>query len=448
DGFIGVDGNYRIAITHPIILNNSKEGYVGLVGVVMPTIKFFQHYGNIYDIKSQYLAVLDQKSVHLVHPLPSLVGKPFFGNESQKITSQNEILNHLVKTVMTAGKPFSAIYKFQNGERLSSGYPLIIQESPTYFLFVITPTSSIYAEINDVISTERLQMFSLISGFTGAIMILIIFLIRWNNVLDKEVKIRTKELEESNKLISMTNKKLETVNEQLKNQDRMQKEFINIAAHELRTPIQPILGLSKIIKGKTKDKEQKGLLDIIIKNTQKLKNLSEDILDITKIESDSFYLNKESINLNELIKIIVEEFQNHSDPNKKIKIEYHDNKINPIFVRADKNRISQVLSNLISNSIKFIPREGTIYIKIEKRKIEDIDKKEISLIRIKDTGVGIDSEIFPKLFTKFTTKSFQGTGLGLYICKKIIESHGGRIWAEKNDNEMGATFLFYLPLEN
>ena len=242
------------------------------------------------------------RHVQLIHPLQSLIGLPFFGNKSQNMTGHNELLNNMVKSVMS-GNPSSVIYAFNNGERLNTGYPIAVDKntSPRYSLFVITPTSSIYSKINDVISMERSEMFSLIAGFTTAIMILIIFLIRWNSVLDKEVKRRTSELEESNKQLSMTNTKLEAANDQLKVHDKMQKEFINIAAHELRTPIQPILGLSELIRNKIKDKEEKELLDVIIKNTKRLKNLTEDILDITRFESSKLHLHKEEFNLDELI---------------------------------------------------------------------------------------------------------------------------------------------------
>jgi two-component system, OmpR family, sensor histidine kinase VicK len=231
----------------------------------------------------------------------------------------------------------------------------------------------------------------------------------------------------------------------LQTQEKMQKEFINTAAHELRTPIQPILGLAQIIRSKTKDKEQIELLDVVIKNTKKLKKLAEDILEVSRIESDSLNLNKEIFDLDDLISDIVKEFEDKIDNKMKIKFEGSNttNKT-PTLIFGDKNRISQVIYNLISNSIKFISKEGTIVIDIE---IKNNSDKEIVIVRVKDTGIGIDHEIFPNLFKKFITKSFQGTGLGLYISKNIIEAHGGNIWAENNKAEKGATFYFSLPLK-
>ncbi|MEJ7641113.1 MAG: HAMP domain-containing sensor histidine kinase [Candidatus Nitrosocosmicus sp.] len=388
--------------------------------------------------------------MQIVHPLPELVGKPFFGSETQEITGHDEELNNHLKTVFKEGKPSSLIYNFKNNERLNTGYPIMLNGNPHYSLFVITPTSNIYSKINEIILTERLEMFSLIAGIAAAITILILFLTRWNNILDKEVEFRTKELEESNMQISLANKKLESANMQLQNKDKMQREFINIAAHELRTPIQPILGLAEIVKNKTKDREQKDLLATVIKNANRLKKLSEDVLDVTKIESNTLDLNKERFNLVMLLFDIIKEIQNNAINNKKINFEYNFNNSKYVIVYADKNRISQVVSNLISNSIKFIQNDGVILIGIDKiqKAINDGNGRKIAVVEIKDTGIGIDKEIIAKLFTKFTTKSFQGTGLGLYISKNIIEAHGGRIWAENNREGNGATFSFYLPVED
>ena len=212
DIFVGADGKYRIAITYPIIIKNNSGSinYAGLVGVVIPTIELFSFYGNIYNIQLKYLVVLDSKAVHLVHPVASLIGKPFFGNYSQNLTKHNPVLNNIVNTTASLGKPSSGIYDFVNGQRLTTGYPIILNGKPQYSVFMITPTSTIYSKIDGIISNERLEMLSLIVGIIAAIMILILFLFRMNSILDKNIKERTKELAESNK-------KLEVSNEQLQN---------------------------------------------------------------------------------------------------------------------------------------------------------------------------------------------------------------------------------------
>jgi two-component system sensor histidine kinase VicK len=238
--------------------------------------------------------------------------------------------------------------------------------------------------------------------------------------------------------------------EQLQIHDKMQKEFINTAAHELRTPIQPILGIANILKGSVKDEKHRELLEVIGRNAQRLKKLSEDILEVSKIESNSMGLDKEHFKIAETILDNVNNYKNNTD-GKIIKFEYvpdGDGDNDDLTVYGDKDGISQVISNLISNSIKFIPREGIISIKAEK-KVTNSDNEgviEMVVVSVKDTGTGIDKMVFPRLFTKFTTKSFQGVGLGLFISKNIVEAHGGSIWAENNRDGQGATFSFSVPL--
>ncbi|HEX7209012.1 MAG TPA: HAMP domain-containing sensor histidine kinase, partial [Nitrososphaeraceae archaeon] len=234
--------------------------------------------------------------------------------------------------------------------------------------------------------------------------------------------------------------------EQLKAYSIAQKEFINIAAHELRTPIQPILGLSEVLQGKIKDTKQIQLVDTILRNAKRLQQLTEDILDVSKIESQSLILNKERFNLNDVITNVIDEMminrsesrnEKNDDDNNNIKLEYRPK---DIFVEADRVRVTQVISNILSNAVKFTKGKGSmIFITIEKKQNQEV------IIKIKDTGTGIHPEILPRLFSKFASKSFQGTGLGLYISKGIIEAHGGRIWAENNADERGATFSFSLP---
>jgi signal transduction histidine kinase len=238
--------------------------------------------------------------------------------------------------------------------------------------------------------------------------------------------------------------KLEESNKQLKIHDKMQKEFINIAAHELRTPIQPIISSSEVLLSKIKDSRHRELLNIVSRNAKRLQRLTEDILDVTRIESQSLGLEKEKFILDDLILSIVEEYkkQIEHDSKSKIKLVYNPIEDNNIIVYADRFRITQVISNLIDNAIKFTEekRGGTVYVNIKKKNDRWV------IVSVKDTGIGIDSEIMPRLFTKFATKSFKGTGLGLFISKEIIEAHDGKIWAENNIDGKGATFNFSLPI--
>ena len=239
--------------------------------------------------------------------------------------------------------------------------------------------------------------------------------------------------------------------EQLKIHDKMQKEFINIAAHELRTPIQPILGLTDNILSHPNNIEQAKLLEVIRRNAKRLQQLTEDILDVTKIESHSLNLNKEWFNLNDVMANIINDaltsnnasLKKERDDTSSIKLEYRDPQ--NIFVQADRGRITQVICNLLSNGIKFT-KEGTISVNLERKKVDNDNCRDYVVISLKDSGQGINPEIFPKLFTKFATKSEKGgTGLGLFISKSIVEAHGGKIWASNNTDGKGATFSFSLP---
>ena len=237
--------------------------------------------------------------------------------------------------------------------------------------------------------------------------------------------------------------------EKLKEADKMKTEFINVAAHELRTPIQPIIGLGEVLRSRNtlNPQEYNEYLDVIIRNAKRLQQLADDILDVTKIESQSLKLKIERFDLQELVTAIVNEYsQLIIKSNKNVKLEYRlkqeQKNTSSFFVYADRVRISQVLSNLLTNAIKFT-NEGDIIVTAE---IHDGNKNSI-VVRVKDNGAGIDTEILPQLFAKFASKSFQGTGLGLFISKSIIEAHGGKMWAENNSDGKGATFYFSLPLQ-
>jgi signal transduction histidine kinase len=441
DGFVGRDGKYRIAITAPIISIETGK-YEGLVGGLIPTTEFFANYGNIYNIKSNFLVVFDKKGNYIATPRTELLGKNYFGNEAQQIFHHNPIQGNLYRQLLE-GIPGNAVYDFGIGERLNTGYPIFVQGKPTYFVSAVTPTSVIYSQINSVIFTERIEMFSLLAGTTAAIVVLIIFLIKWSSNLNDEVKRRTRELNESNNQLGVAN-------EQLKLHDKMQKEFINVASHEIKTPTQAILGYTEILQKHPEKREQ--ISEALHRNANRLQRLTNEILDVTRIESQTLKLHKDKFSLTDLISSIVDDFKN--DIQKKgnnVALLYNPNYI--FEVEADKERITQVISNLLSNAINFT-KEGSIIINaVKKRRSEDgknNSHEEVVVISVKDTGAGIDPEILPRLFTKFATKSdIGGTGLGLFISKNIVESHCGKMWAENNNNngqERGATFYFSLPL--
>lgn len=268
-----------------------------------------------------------------------------------------------------------------------------------------------------------------------------------------ELKQLSSSFEDMRQTILARTEEVLRVNEELKLKDRLKDEFINVAAHELRTPIQPILGLCEILRSKIRigstsnpRSEEEHLLDIIVKNAKRLRGLAQEILDVTRIESKGFDLNLETFDLVSLLSNIVTDTREQiSELEREINITFElegklTNGTEVIIVNADKDKITQVVSNLLGNAVKFT-KDGTISVKVS----TDKESGE-AIICIKDTGQGIDPGIVPHLFTKFSSKSFEGIGLGLFIAKNIVEAHGGRIWAENNSDGKGAVFFFTLKI--
>jgi signal transduction histidine kinase len=276
---------------------------------------------------------------------------------------------------------------------------------------------------------------------------------------------------------------LRIANIKLEGNEKAMKEFINIAAHELRTPIQPILGLSGVVRDRilnltkqfqSRGKEEVvyrqlqdaataatvparsdsnyrssslassleeivGMVDVVNRNAKRLEKLTNNLLDVSRIENNkSLDLSKENFNLVQKIRNVIRDIKSSQDEKADVIEIVYDAPDEPIMIEADKTRIYEVVSNLLRNAIKFTD-SGTITITSS---LEGTN----AIISIKDSGRSIDPELMPRLFTKFASKSETGSGLGLYLSKKIIEAHGGKIWAENNKAGKGATFAFTLPL--
>ena len=300
----------------------------------------------------------------------------------------------------------------------------------------------------------------------------------------------------TNNDLAKSNSQLREANKALKQHDVMQKEFINIAAHELRTPSQAITGNLELIEMQyipslfegtfdnfkkigteiedlVKDKQElRGFIEGILstyRNSKRLEKIVKDILDVSRIEGNRLELYKERVNINEKVRNVINDLYTKANESPKtakdrqINIRFETEQ-DPLMVLVDKSRIFQAISNLLNNAIKFSGNEPIIvsveYMRQPARHnlaefygtpLEDKnitgDEKMI-VVSITDKGKGIDKEIVPKMFTKFYTKSEGGTGLGLFIAKSIVEAHGGKIWARNNHDGKGATFSFSLPVEN
>ena len=241
------------------------------------------------------------------------------------------------------------------------------------------------------------------------------------------------------------------VHEKLKAHDKMQLEFINIAAHELSTPIQPILGVMDLydidpllLKAAAEEEDEvrikKQHLRLVGRNAARLARLSSDILDASRIESNTLALNiDKKVDLIDLVKVAIRDIKKQvPDGNIEFATDFQDVKVD-----VDRYRISQVLANLLNNAIRFTGK-GTILVTVKKSNSSD----QVEVV-ISDSGKGIDPQIMPRLFQKFASNidAGNGTGLGLYISKAIIDAHGGRIWGRNNEDGKGASFGFIIPIE-
>jgi signal transduction histidine kinase len=314
-----------------------------------------------------------------------------------------------------------------NGKSAFVYTPILLEGNQFGVLYIIAPYTQV-AEVTTLVENQKNLSVLLIVAIGASAVTAAVVILQWNKNLEKTIAQRTALLKEAN--------------EQLTVHDKLQREFINIAAHELRTPLQPILGLSQFLESQLGERSQE--MKVIARNARRLERLTQDILDVSRIESGALTLNIQTIDLDEVISSVIIDYRNNladairtdNDKKEKVKIKYEPKKL---MVKGDRERIQQVMSNLINNALRFT-KEGAIIVKTQ-----PIDG--LAQITVKDTGSGINPEIMPRLFEKFVTKSEKGTGLGLYISNRIVQAHGGKLLAENNTDGKGATFTFTLPLE-
>ena len=451
----------RLYISFPIISNELGNGTSinksrTFNGVIVAAIgvsnigKFLQN--ELSPAVLSNVGLMDKNGIILYSRNQLLIGKNYLGNEFQSLITPEikRSYNDIIKRSLE-GRSGAEDITFYGNTTTISYQPVIIDGKQLWTLFIGTP-HILASDVNFLIDQQK-NFSTLMVIIIGTIALGIAFLIlSWNRRLEAAVNARTAELKEANNSLTKSNRLLAAANEQLKVHDKMQKEFINIAAHELRTPIMPILGEAEYIEHQFNDRKRKVVVEneqiaLIIRNAKRLERLASDILDVSKIESQSLKLNKERFNLNNVLFDTIQDIRNRlsNDDNgldRSVKVYY---KPTDIIVEADKGRITQVVSNLLNNAVKFT-QKGTITISIGLESKKEDDYNDNVVISVKDTGHGIDSEILPNLFTKFVTKSENGTGLGLFISKSIVEAHGGKIWAQNNSDGKGAIISFNIPI--
>jgi len=441
-------------ISYPVIksnitLNNnaSQANMSNFEGIVFTTIdlsklgQFLQK--ELSPEFASNVGLIDKNGVILYSKTRNVLGKNYLTSEFQNLIPPEikKVYNNILAASIIGGSGLRDI-SYNNNMTTIAYQPITLDGEFLWSLYISTP-HSLASNVGYLINQQK-NFSTIVIIVVGSMAFGIAFLIlSWNKRLEGAVKSRTVQLKNTNESLTESNSLLASANKQLEIHDNMQKEFINVAAHELRTPIMPILGEAELIENEISDNESarvgKEQISSIIRNAKRLDRLAADILDVSNIEGKSLKLNKTIFDIDEILSQLVKEYsrqiENDTAKNKKLRIFYE-----PIQVKilADKYRITQVISNIINNSIKFTD-QGTISI------IGSENSDELT-IKISDTGKGIDKEIVNRLFDKFVSRSAQGTGLGLFISKNIIESHGGKINGFNNENGTGATFVFTLPL--
>jgi signal transduction histidine kinase len=431
-----VDGVPRLYLAHPIVLNTNENDNNStnriFNGVVLSAIDL-KEFGQVLQsqLSTKYgstLGMIDRNGMILYSSNATYIGKDIFGDEFQSVipVEIRDTFNSFLGDSLE-GSAGSGDVTFQGNTSTIAYEPVSFSGDNFAVVYIVVP-HNIQGAVGSLIDQQR-DFNLIVIGLIGAFAVGIAYLVLvWNRRLSGIVKSKTAELEKANK-------SLQEAFEQLKGHDRMQREFINVAAHELRTPTQAIIGYSDLFYLRPESREL--AIKAIARNAERLERLTHDILDVTRIEGHRLDLNKEKFDISEVVASAIEDTKRRVDDNNdSIKFQYTPRKI---VVEADRMRISQVVSNLLGNAVKFT-KQGTVYISADSKDGE-------AIVSVKDSGTGIDPEIVSRLFTKFTSKSQTGTGLGLFISKSIIEAHGGRIWAENNKDSKGATFTFRMPVE-
>jgi signal transduction histidine kinase len=442
-------------ISYPVIKsnvtlhnNNTQSNMSNFEGIVFTTIDLSKLGGFLQKELSPEFAsnvgLIDKNGVILYSKNRNVVGKNYLTSEFQDLIPPEikNVYNNILASSLAGGSGLRDI-SFNDNMTTIAYQPITLNGDFLWSLYIGTP-HSLASNVGYLINQQK-NFSTIVIIVVGSMAFgIAILILSWNKRLEGAVKSRTTQLKTTNESLIESNTLLASANKQLEIHDNMQKEFINVAAHELRTPIMPILGEAELIENDISDNESARIsreqISSIIRNAKRLDRLAADILDVTNIEGKSLKLNKTTFDINEILSQLVTEYSRQIEKdvakNKKIKISYEPLRV---MIFADNYRITQVISNIINNAIKFTD-QGIITI------IGTADSAELT-IKISDTGKGIDNEIINRLFDKFVSRSEQGTGLGLFISKNIIEAHGGRIMGFNNENGIGATFVIVLPLD-
>jgi len=460
------DNADRLYISYPIVysLQQDTQSIGDFTGVIVAVIRLdtlgriltnelsptFKSDVSLADISGKMIYSVDktvigknlfEDPVYLTAPILTELSQSTETEIAQFLKSANSDQETELVNISVGGKSFTI-----------ASHPVVQKGYHFWTIYITAP--HIFTDNVDALLAKQDTFTMATFVIVGAVSIGLAYLIlSWNNRLEATVKTRTLELYNSNILLLNSNAQLEKANEQLQVHANLQREFVNIAAHELRTPIMPILAMSDLLEAKLNQSRNGEILlskndfDIISRNSRRLERLATDILDVTRIETHTLHLNKEKFNLHDLVEFTITDMKNQFSNSKVVYIIEMDRGME---IHADRSKIAQVLSNVLNNAAKFTD-EGTITVS---GRLEDAGSGNHNIhISISDTGIGIAPEIASRLFTKFASNSRIdrpqiGSGLGLYISRGIIEAHNGKMWVESKSVGKGTIVHQILPMQN
>ncbi len=426
---------------------NGTEVMLGVVGAAIDLTSLGSYIqGQISLSSNGDVNLLDDNATILYTQDTKLIGQNIF---SQSIQSQmpSSLDNSLDSLIDKSLNGTSGVSSFDvDGTNMTVAYVPVYLDGAImagglheFGVLYVVQADTLEGENAALISQLRVLGSFVILGIAGVAVGSAVVFLGWNKRLDDTVTKRTSDLV--------------AANEQLRAYARSQTDFVNIAAHELRTPTQSILGFTEILQDSSAKEtanstgtpnldntEMKQAVDSISSNARRLKKLTDDILTVSRIDDNRMVLSKETFDLNGTIRDVIKETEKVPGSNIGVTIRYEQTEPQ-IMITADNTKIHEVLSNLLNNAVRFSEGKGTITIRAGKTSDNQV------MVSVKDQGKGIDPEVLPRLFNKFVTTSPSGTGLGLFIASKLVAAHGGRMWAQNNgSNERGSTFSFTLPL--
>jgi signal transduction histidine kinase len=449
---ISNDGIPRLYVSRPIV--DAGGVFKGVIaGAIKLEVLGDYLQSQIPSDSQGTVGMMDRSGIILYSSDRSALGTNVFNDTFQQRLPEDlkPSFNDFLRKSLSGGSGVEEL-KYR-GSSSTLAYETVTVESKDFAVLYVTASHTFAGNVLSMIDQQRAFSAILILTLGGLAVGMAIILLTWNSRLGLIIKSKTRALEEAVDSLQGANKRLEE-------HDKLQQEFVNIAAHELRTPVQPLLGVAETMQLTMKETGENHIVlskeevDMLARNSKRLERLTQNILDVTRIENNKLVLESQRFDLTPKIQNVISETLETDgkailDDNRLMHLWHRktssmdvtvrlDAPKEPITVDADKTRVFEVVSNLLRNALKFT-KQGAIDVTVT-----EIDGQ--AQLTVKDSGRGIDSEILPRLFEKFATKSESGTGLGLYLSKNVIEAHNGRMWAENNSDGPGASFHFTLPV--